>query len=83
MGTLRFNDGTEAAGHVLEAGESLYIYIDQGKIAEWYPVLSDPEKAKKIEAIQFGETTKYTKWIHLFCLREEIGGMLSAGLKKR
>ena len=32
MGTRRFNDGTEAAGHVQEAGEALYIYIDHGKI---------------------------------------------------
>lgn len=82
MGTLRFNDGTEAAGHVLEANGSLFLYIDQGTIAEWYPVLSDAEKTRKILVIQFGETTKYTKWTHLFCMREEVGGMLSAGLKK-
>lgn len=82
MDTLKLNDGTELAGHALETDGVMYLYIEHMSMAEGWPLLSDPEKTGRIEETRYGRTAVHTGWNHLFCMREELGGMLSAGLKR-
>ena len=82
MEKLKLNDGTEFSGHVLETDGVMYVYAETMTMAEGWLLLSDPEKTCRIEETRYGHTTIHEGWNHLFCMREEQGGMLSAGLKK-
>lgn len=79
---LVLNDGTELAGHVLETNGVLFVYLYDKTLAEGYPLLSVPEKTRVIVATRYGQEKTYTGYNHLYCIKEEYGGMLSAGLQK-
>jgi len=79
---LRLNDGSEIPGRAIPSGDVLYVYLDNCTMDEGYPILSDPAKTRRIEAFSYGDRTEYKGYTHLFCLREESMGVLSAGLRK-
>ena len=80
--TLKLNDGTKLGGHALLSDGTLWIYLDSSTMADAFPLLNDPEKTKRITETRWGEKTVFTGYSHLFCIREESEGMLSAGLRK-
>lgn len=79
---LTLNDGTELAGHVIEDGMNLFVYLDNNTILAAFPILSDPEKTENIVAFRNGQTTEYTGYTHLKSISEENGGRVSAVLLK-
>ena len=81
MEKLILNDGTELSGHALELDGILWMYLNATDLPTGYAYMSSPEKTRKIVAMQDGECREYAGYNHLFCIREESGGMLSAGLK--
>lgn len=83
METLTLNDGTVLNGHALESDGVLWVYLDEGTLTNSFPILNDPDKTIRIHEDRYGELTDYVGYRHLFCIREEDGGMLSAGLRKR
>ena len=80
--TLRLNDGTLLNGHALLTGNDLLLYISGMTLAEAYPLLSDEGKVNHITEDRYGEKTTYDGYRHLFFIREELSGMLTAGLRK-
>ena len=80
--TLKLNDGTVLNGHVLESGGDLFLYVYGSSLTDLYPLLSVPAKTKQIVADRYGEKTTYTGYNYLYCIREEVTGMCSAGLRK-
>ena len=79
---LILNDGTELAGHLLESGEKLYLYVTGVTLREAFELLDDPEKTKAIRAERYGAQSEYKGYKHLFCIREEAD-QVSAGLRKK
>ena len=79
---LTLNDGTELEGHAIESNGVLYIYMYNITFADVFELLIVPEKTERIDMVRYGNETVFTGYNHLFCLREESGGMISAGLKK-
>lgn len=79
---LILNDGTELAGHAIEDGDVLWVYLDNMTMVTGGPLLMDPEKTKIIKADRYGEKATYIGFDHLYCISEENNGQLSAGLKK-
>lgn len=80
--TLRLSDGTVMNGHALLTGSDLLLYITGWTLADAYPLLSDGAKVNHITEDRFGEKTTYDGYRHLFFIREELSGMLTAGLRK-
>ena len=80
--TLKLTDGTVLSGHALLSGNDLLLYITGMTLADGYPVLSDEAKVNHITEDRFGEKTTYDGYRHLFFIREELSGMLTAGLRK-
>ena len=80
---LTLNDGTVIENsHAIPSGEILWVYINGYAFEQVFFLLTYPEKTEKIVADRFGVVTEYDGYTHLFCLSEEGGGMVSAGLKK-
>ena len=80
--TLTLNDGTVLNGHALKSGSDLFLYVYGSSLAELYPLVSDAEKTVKIDEDRYGDLTTYTGYNYLYCIREELTGMVSAGLRK-
>ena len=79
---LKLVDGTVLEGRTALSADDLILYIIGMSLADGYPLLSDEAKVKKIIADSFGEITIYTGFVHLFFIREEMNGLLTAGLRK-
>ena len=84
MTKITLYDGTvvENAYCVLLTENQLGVYMPGLNLVEGYGTLCDPQAVSVISAEQYGQTTVYTGFTHLFSLREEPGGLLSAGLRK-
>lgn len=80
--TLRLNDGTVLEGYALLTEGVLFLYVYGSTLTDLYPILSDGAKTKRIIADEYGEKTTYTGFNYLYCIREELSGMCSAGLRK-
>lgn len=84
MAKLTLNDGTELDGaYALENGGTLTAYLPGMTLADGFSLLNDPEKTKKIRAEQYGQEITFSGFRYLFSLREEPGGLLSAGFRKK
>ena len=83
--TLTLNDGTELAGHLLERGEKLYLYVTGVTLREAFELLDDPEKTKVIQAERYGAKTTVRGYKRLFSISDDNGadGMVCAGLRKK
>lgn len=80
--TLTLNDGTVFAGHCIEVDDILWVYLDNSTLTETVENFNIPDKTCTIEFNQYGTTVTITGYTHMFCVREESGTMVSAGLKK-
>lgn len=80
--TLTLSDGTQLAGHCIEADGALWVYLEKAPLGDLFPVLNDPEKTQAIRANWYGAETEYRGYNHLFCIREEID-QVNAGLRKK
>lgn len=80
--TITLNDGTILNGYCIESSGILWCYMYQVSLAEAFELLIEPVKTKKINVNRNGQKTIFTGYKHLFCIREEDDGMISAGLKK-
>ena len=81
METLTLNDGTVINGHGFESDGILWLYMYDITLTAAFDALNVPAKTQKIMENQGGQTTVFSGYNHLFCIREESGGMISAGLK--
>lgn len=79
---LILNDGTEISGYLLESGDRLFLYMYGRTMAWLFGILSNPEKVSVITCKGYGEQVTVRGYEHLYCISEENGGMISAGLKK-
>ena len=79
---LTLNDGTELAGHAIEAGGRLYVYLDDSTLAEAFTALIDPDRTRRITADRYGEETNYIGYTHLKAVSEESGTAVNAVLAK-
>lgn len=78
---LRFLDGSEMPGYLIPGSDgTLYLYFQGQTLAGVYPVVSDPKKTKRIWP--FGSKIYFEGYTHLFSIREEMDGTITAGLKK-
>ena len=79
---LILNEGTVLNGYCILDGANLFVYLYESTMEQAYPILSDRQKTCIIRAEQYGETAYYEGYDHLYCISEEIGGMVSAILKR-
>ena len=80
---LILNDGTEVAGHLIEADSRLFVYLNDITLAEAFELFNDPEKTKKIKAVRYGVEQTVKGYKHLSAVSEENNGqMISAMLRK-
>ena len=79
---LTLNDGTELAGHAIEAGGRLYVYLDDSTLAAAFTALNDPDRTRRITANRYGEETDYIGYTHLKAVSEESGTQVNAVLTK-
>lgn len=78
---LRFLDGSEMPGYLIPGSDGvLYLYLQGQTLAGVYPVVSDPKKTKRIWPL--GSKIYFEGYTHLFSIREEMDGTITAGLKK-
>ena len=82
METLVFSNGQALTGHCLETGGKLWLYLQDVSLADAFQTLADPENTRTIRALRYGKETVVTGYTHLFCVSEESGGLVNAGLKK-
>ena len=82
METLVFANGQAMTGHCLETGGKLWLYLQDISLADAFQILIAPENTQTIRALRYGKETVVTGYTHLFCVSEESGGMVNAGLKK-
>lgn len=75
-------DGTVVNGHVIESDNILFVYMYGVAMQDAFNLLIDPGKTEEISAGEGEQRIVYSGYNHLFCIREEGGGMISAGLKK-
>ena len=75
-------DGTGLVGHALESGDKLFLYVYETYLQTLFNLLIDPDKCKKITMIRNGQETVFKGYKHMYCISEEMSGMISAGLKK-
>ena len=79
---LIFADGTETVGRLVETETRLFLYIYGMTMTEVFNLLIVPENTKTIEWESFGNKGEVTGYRHLMSVSEEIGGMISASMKK-
>ena len=75
---LTFANGAEVMGHMLEDG-ALWLYLEEISFSGAYELLSDPANTATITGERRGSVSGYN---HLFSLREESPGRISAGIRK-
>ena len=80
---LTLNDGTEIRGHLIETNDRLFLYLYDTTMADAFAKLIEPENTKVIRWERFGETGTVRGYKHLYCISEESGGMISAGMTKK
>lgn len=78
--TLTLNDGTEITEcNAIVSDNVLWLYVYSAiDFGELFNLLNDPEKVKKITAAD----ASYRGFKELFCIRKEVGGFITAGLRK-
>ena len=81
METVTLNDGSVYEGNCILTENALLVYLEHKTLAEGFAILGDPEKTCVIRCNQYGQETKYSGYTHLYTLSENMGGMLSAGLR--
>ena len=82
MEILVFANGQSFTGHCLETGGKLWLYLQNVSLADAFQTLCDPENTLTIRAVRYGKETIVTGYNHLFCVSEESGGTVNAGLRK-
>jgi len=82
METIELKNRTVIQGHCLESDGILWMYMYGITMPEAFEELIEPENIIEITENRQGQETTFTGYNHLFCIREETGGMVSAGLKK-
>lgn len=84
MTKLTLNDGTEIPdGYAIENSGALMVFIPGMALADGFALLNNPENTSRIRAEQYGQETTFSGFNHLYSLREESGGLLSAGIRKK
>lgn len=78
---LIMNDGTEIAGHLLEAAGVLFLYMYGITFEEAFELLDNPENVKKIKAERYGEFKTVRGYKELYTISKE-DGFISAGIRK-
>ena len=73
--TLILNDGTVVAGHILENGDGLtiFVYLDGLSLAEGFSLFSAQGRTKHITAYNHGATHEYDGFTHLSSISDEYG----------
>lgn len=81
-GTLTLNDGTVMNGATaLASSGQLFIYVMNGMgIADVFNLMIDPEKTRRIAALQNGHTLIHVGYTRLIAVRDEGNGMITATL---
>ncbi len=81
---LTLSDGTELQGsYVIQVGPVLWVYCyAQITFAALFELLNDPEKTAEITMTQGEHQVAYEGFTELFCIRKEVAGFISAGLRK-
>ena len=82
MEALVFANGQSFTGHCLETGRKLWLYLQNVNLVDAFQTLIDPENTLTIRAVRYGKETIVTGYNHLFCVSEESGGTVNAGLRK-
>lgn len=77
-------DGTEIRDTtILTIGGGLILYARSGQtLGSLFETLRDPERTGTITARQYGEETEYRGYTHLWFVREEEAGLITAGLRE-
>ena len=84
MRTLTLNDGTVLEdSYAMADGNTLWVYIGAAyDMVQAFHSLYYPAKTESMTCNQYGAETVFEGYTHLFCISEEPGGRISAGLKK-
>lgn len=80
--TFTLKDGTVINGYVIESDGILFVYMFETTMTEAFVLLNDPTKTERIDASKGMHEIIYTGYNHLYSVREESNGMVTAGLKK-
>jgi len=73
MEILILNDGTEITGHCFEDGKNLFVYLDGLTVIQGVTLFSDPEKTKKIVAMNHGSKHTYKGYTEIYSASHEFG----------
>ena len=75
METLTLNDGTAVNGHIHESGDgrTIFVYLDGKTVIEGVLLFSDPEKSRRVTAVNHGTETVYEGFTELFAASHEYG----------
>lgn len=79
---LTLSNGAEIAGHAQETDDVLFLYMYGITLAEAFALLIEPENTMRILEERGGTETVHEGFGHLYSVREESGGMISAGIKR-
>ena len=80
--TLTFANGQVVNGHCLEADDRLWLYMEGISFLDAIALLSDPQNYSTIRAYRYCTEKEITGYTHFYCISEEPGDMVSAGIKK-
>lgn len=80
--TITLNNGVIINGYVLESDGVIYMYLYEISMQNAFNLLIFPQNTVRMVANRNGEVTTIEGYNHLFFVREEYGGMISAGMKK-
>ena len=81
--TLQIGNAVLAGSYAFTSGDVLWVYVyAEISLADLFALLNEPENTQEITASRFGETTVFSGYTELFCIRKEEEGFLSAGLRK-
>lgn len=80
--TFTLKDGTVMNGYVIESDGVLFVYMFETTFQDAFNLLIDPAKTERIDASKGTHEIIYTGYNHLYSVREESNGLVTAGLKK-
>ena len=82
MEKLTLEKEQEIKGHLIETNGRVFLYMYEITMAQAFSLLIDPENTGTIQENRNGVEKTVTGYSHLYCISEENGGMICAGLLK-
>lgn len=72
---IELTDGTRIAGHCINDGERLYVYLTEISLAAAYPIFSDAAKIRTIREVRWGNEHIHQGYTELGAISTEYGNV--------